>query len=356
MFRRRTLFVLGAGTSAEVNLPLGTQLAQNISRKLDIRFERGYIPAGTGDFELYDLFRNAYSGERDKYQQAAWLIRDGIQLSGSIDDFLDLHRDNHRVVIYGKAAIVKSILEAERQSKLFVNRSGSDINLDFESIADTWFVKFMKMLGRGISRQDVGEIFANVSFIVFNYDRCLEHFLYHALQRLYGIDEPTAQEICGNLHIIHPYGSVGGLSAKGILEVPFGGVGIRDVLKVANGIQTYTEKISDETALSNIKTMVISADAIVFLGFAYHDQNMNMILRNVQKMNLMPVFGTAYGMSLHDTAVVTRQIETLFSPKLTRLFNHPDPSLKIDSPVIIKNDLTCAKLFDHFAKSLPGSD
>jgi hypothetical protein len=27
----------------------------------------------------------------------------------------------------------------------------------------------------------VREIFDNVAFIVFNYDRCIEHFLFHAL-------------------------------------------------------------------------------------------------------------------------------------------------------------------------------
>jgi hypothetical protein len=41
MFKRRTLFVLGAGASAEVDFPLGSQLAKAIGNKLDIRFEGG---------------------------------------------------------------------------------------------------------------------------------------------------------------------------------------------------------------------------------------------------------------------------------------------------------------------------
>jgi len=34
MFKRRTLFVVGAGASAEVKLPVGAQLAKNIGHKL----------------------------------------------------------------------------------------------------------------------------------------------------------------------------------------------------------------------------------------------------------------------------------------------------------------------------------
>ena len=44
-------------------------------------------------------------------------------------------------------------------------------------MVDTWLVKFMYMLGRGVPKENVREIFDNVSFIVFNYDRCVEFFL-----------------------------------------------------------------------------------------------------------------------------------------------------------------------------------
>jgi hypothetical protein len=108
MFDRRTLFVLGAGASAEVEMPVGTELAETIRRKCDIRFERAFHPVGDGDFELFDQLGQTHSREITEYQKAAWLIRDGIQLSSSIDDFLDLHRDNAGVNHLGKAMIVRS--------------------------------------------------------------------------------------------------------------------------------------------------------------------------------------------------------------------------------------------------------
>ena len=274
MFKRRTLFVLGAGASAEVKLPVGAQLAKNISSKLDVRFERGFNPIGSGDFELYEQFKLAYREESKEYQVAAWLIRDGIQLSSSIDDFLDLHRGNAKVNLYGKAAVVKSILEAERDSLLYCNRVKGETTINFDRIADTWLVKFMKILAQGLSRENVAQIFDNVSFIIFNYDRCIEHFLVHALQQLYGLDEKTAQKICSDLHIVHPYGSVGGLPAPGEPGVPFGTTDTRNCLALARGIKTYTEQITYAGDLSAIHAEVLSAQSIVFLGFAYHDQNM----------------------------------------------------------------------------------
>ena len=108
MLKKNTVFVIGAGASKEFGLPVGTELAIAISDKLNIRFDDFQQKLVSGDL---DLFRNV-SNSRDAgvTQQAAWLIRDGIILANSIDDFLDVHRHDEEVVRYGKAAIVKCIL------------------------------------------------------------------------------------------------------------------------------------------------------------------------------------------------------------------------------------------------------
>ena len=207
---------------------------------------------------------------------------------------------------------MKSILEAERKSLLYFNRVNGEQTIDFDRIADTWLAKLMKILARNLPLQNVGQIFDNVSFIVFNYDRCLEHFLAHALQRLYGIEEKAAHEICSHLRIIHPYGSVGRLPAPNDRGVPFGTTDTRDCLNLASGIKTYTEQITDGSDRSTIHAEVLAAQSIVFLGFAYHDQNM-LLLNPGKALDYMPVYGTAYGMSEEDTAVVVRKIERMFA-------------------------------------------
>ena len=66
------------------------------------------------------------------------------------------------------------------------------------------------MLVRGVPKENVSQIFDNVSFIVFNYDRCIEHFLLFVLQNAYGISDREAGKILvEKLRIIHPYGVVG---------------------------------------------------------------------------------------------------------------------------------------------------
>src|SRR5262249_46412954 len=114
MFKRRTLIILGAGASNEANLPCGDELALRISGKLDIKFEGGQYK-GSGDVSLFELFRRAYNKDTNRFLHAAWGIRDGIHLTDSIDNFLDLHRENDHMIHLAKATIAKCILEAEKE-------------------------------------------------------------------------------------------------------------------------------------------------------------------------------------------------------------------------------------------------
>src|SRR5258708_30954140 len=90
MFHRRTLFVLGAGASAEAEMPIGSKLGATIGKKMDIRFEFGTKHIGEGDLQLYGQITNQLRTDVHELQAGGWLIRDGIALSQSIDDFLDL--------------------------------------------------------------------------------------------------------------------------------------------------------------------------------------------------------------------------------------------------------------------------
>lgn len=136
MFRRRTLFILGAGASAEVGFPMGRQLADGIATRLDILFKHGFEQT-KGDAQLYGQFQQKYPQERQEYQAAAWRIRDGVRFASSIDDFLDIHNTDAKVQLIGKAAIVRSILQAEHDSALYFDRNRSQ-KLDFDRVEQTW--------------------------------------------------------------------------------------------------------------------------------------------------------------------------------------------------------------------------
>jgi hypothetical protein len=270
---------------------------------MDIRFESGYKPIGDGDFDLYRSMTDRRRDQVDQFQKAAWLIRDGVRLAPSIDDFLDQHRTNDVANLYGKAAIVKSILEAERNSRLYFAHPRERLNV--EALANTWFVKFMHMLGRNVPKENMSKIFEKVSFIVFNYDRCIEFFLGHALRGLYGVSEGDAFKVVDNLQLIHPYGSAGSLS-----KVPFGGAA--NFRESANEIKTYTELPGAGDVITKVRAAVDRAESIVFLGFAYHTQNM-LMFKPERTDPRKKIYGTAYQMSGSDVHVVSHQLGEFFS-------------------------------------------
>lgn len=190
----------------------------------------------------------------------------------------------------------------------------------------------MYMLCRGIPRENVTQVFEKIAFIVFNYDRCVEHFLIHALKRAYSIRFEDAAALVGKLHIVHPYGSVGDLS-----QVPFGHTRV-NAIQLAASIKTYTEQAGERDVTDKIASEVERAECMIFLGFAYHNQNLQ-ILRPANRPPGKLIYGTTLAMSNSDMTVVHQQLTPLFAPA----------ALYLDK-------LTCAGLFDNYAKSLTGGD
>jgi hypothetical protein len=339
MFTRRTLFILGAGSSYEADLPIGVDLAKVIRKKMDVRFERFTEPIGSGDHGLYAHIAFVHRQHGDAFWHAARRIEAGLGFAQSIDDFLDQHRSDSYVNLYGKAAIVRSVLEAEAKSKLYFDRNAERDAFDPDKFADTWFAKFMYVLGRGVSKENVSGIFENVRFVVFNYDRCVEHFLLNALKRLYNLSDEIASSIIDEAQILHPYGVTGSLR-----EVPFGAP-TANYVALAQGIKTYTEQIAAADVIAQLTDEMYQAACVVFLGFAYHSQNMKM-LNPQTRINASAIFGTAYKMSDSDVNIVTHQLVN-FLPTNVRVQDR----LRM---IHLENKLTCSALFDYYAKSLSG--
>lgn len=105
-------------------------------------------------------------------------------------------------------------------------------------------------------------MFDNVAFIVFNYDRCLEHFLSNALQLVYQISINDAQSILSACRIIHPYGKVAPLFGNG--AVPFGGSDgfDHDCAALSTNVKIFTEQMSDRKSKDDIHEEIASAEQI----------------------------------------------------------------------------------------------
>jgi hypothetical protein len=337
MFKRQTLFVIGAGASQELKMPVGAELAKAIHSKVNLkRGEGGANPSGP-DMAFVEELMIASQKQKTEWLAASRLIHDGILLTHSIDEFLEIHQDNDRVNVIGKAAIAKCILEAERRSSLFYKPQPHRTGLVLLQLENTWHVRFWRRLAQGVTLQNVRQIFDNVSFIVFNYDRCLEYFLLHALQYLFGISDTEAVSILADLTIIHPFGDIGPLT-----KTPFGGPdNLNDLqfIRIAPHIQTYTEA-AEGSKHKEIQVEVARAQCFVFLGFAFHPEAMRLLIPATPLPTLPPVFATALGMSDDDAGLVSQEVASM--------------SPVSQGPIRLRNDLRCTELFDGYARSIAG--
>jgi len=294
----QTLFIVGAGASSEVDLPTGKTLIDIIASKLNYQLTNGCRRQGFGDDDILDIFQQHTQTREgiESYFQAAWRVRDGIIYSKSIDSFMDIHRDDEKIQLCGKLAIVKSILEAERASKLYIERDGGEFH-DLDGLKSTWFFDFARNITDGVRKVEIGRIFEKVSFIIFNYDRCFEHFMFNALQRLYSIDADAAKTVMKTLRIVHPYGTISDLLWQNKEGIAFGFPANRAAMQVmASRIKTYTEQIEKSETLAAMRELVASAHTLVFLGFSYHPENMK-LLGIERAIHAQQILGTAKGIS-----------------------------------------------------------
>jgi len=263
----------------------------------------------------------------------------------SIDSFVDQHRGDLLIEKCAKLAIVRMILRAEHASTLKGPAAGKSYAPQFARLRNTWFAKLWTVLTGSCTVRDLAERLQSFTFVVFNYDRCLEHFLYHSIQNYYGTSSEHAAELLRRVVIHHPYGSTGSLDWQpGQPRMTFGDdPHAVQIHGLSSGIKTFTEG-ADPTAsdIDVIRSKVAEADLVVFLGFAFHNQNLHLLAPSgdsVPNRAMKTYLATAYGMSRSDTNSIRDAI-----PRVLRSTNNLH--------VHVHNDLTCAALFDEYRRTL----
>ena len=196
-------FVLGAGASFEVGMPTGYELKAKIASSLSFKVDV-FGRLGGGDDQLREALHQISQRQgseviRGGHLSAANLIHAGMRQAPSIDNFIDSHRSNPRVAEVGKLAIASEILKAERASKLYVSPTNIYNKLKFEAVEHTWFDAFFQLLTLNAQEQDLPERLKQVQVVTFNYDRTLEHYLFHSIQNYYGCSPAKSAEILANL-------------------------------------------------------------------------------------------------------------------------------------------------------------
>ena len=350
MIKKKILIVVGAGASKEGNLPAGYELKKKIATILDISFEHGFKQT-TGDYIVCGAIQEAINLDNsndtniNSHLYAAWRIRDAMPQAISIDSFIDAHKGDGRLELCGKLAIVRAILEAERNSLLSFQGFGPNQSLDYESLENTWFNNFMQFLTQNCRVEQLEERLSSIGLIIFNYDRCIEHFLFYSLQTYYGIDSDRAAELIRSLEIYHPYGTVGTLPwYKGADAVEFGAEPTsRQLLGLSGCIKTFTEGTEPTSSdVVAIRNRMVNSHVILFLGFAFHQQNLNLMKPKLGEGEVLAgnrrYFGTAKGISESDCDVISSDLQMLFQAK--------------QKNIVLRRDLTCTQLLQEFWRTL----
>ena len=343
MFKSNTLFVIGAGASQEAGLPIGSKLTEKIAALLRFSADHGNLTKG--DHIIYNALRKLTQQEewaQNKFLGSGREVAEAMELAQSIDTFLESHSSNREYVQLGKLGIVRAIAMAESSSKLKPQVNGNS-PFRLTDLTDTWYYSLARQLFNGVQADKPYSAFDNVSFIVFNYDRCLQTFLTRAAQVYFQLNSAQAETLISQVEIIHPYGSLGSIFDGTADRVPFASVDF-DILDVANRIQTFSESCD---LAATIRQRICEAESLVFLGFGFHEQNIALldVSKGIDLFDAPPkrVFATTMGMSTSDEAVVRDQISYALLGR---------PLNKDEESSISTNSGTCAELFSTYWRSL----
>jgi hypothetical protein len=350
MFNKKTVVVIGAGASKEAGLPTGTELKATIATLLDIQLESGHR-VRRGDALIFEaLIARASSDPALKAKvgsllAAARQISEAMPYAISIDNFLDAHRENEKIELCGKLAIVRSILDAERKSPLYVDTRQSNAVMDADSLGATWFASFFQLLTEYSSVGELPQRLEPLSLIIFNYDRCVEHFLFHTLQTYYGIGAERAEELVSSIEIHHPYGIVGRLPWQrgDAPSIPFGGEPQpNELLGLASNIKTFTEsKDPQHGDVASIRERIANAEIVVFLGFSFHKFNMALLRDPEDPASPSPVrvYATTKGISSQDCEIVAGDLQKVLG-------------VQVNLNLTLGNQLSCYQLFQEHWRAL----
>lgn len=305
MFQDRTVFVVGAGASVGLGgFPLGSTLAKTISKNLSKPQGQRYALNDEAIHNLVHKHCSETGANLNKMLSAAALIADGLHHADSIDQFIDMHSHSPEVALLGKWQIAMELLKAEAKSFLYVPPDNSKSRLKFgsDSLAAGWLQPFTRILLSGAHATELDSVGVGLTVICFNYDRCIEQYLTEAISRTLDVSYGTAhRHVYEKLKIIHPYGTLGKLPAERSSSetadgaVPFGSQSA-DPRGVASNLSTFTEEIDDKGQLDSIGDAIAGARNLVFLGFSFGRQNMELLKPSFKVQGLKNVYASTYKM------------------------------------------------------------
>ncbi len=287
MISIQTALVLGAGTSFPYDYPLGSQLIDdilNLGHEDPTEADKQWLELGIEDKDLISEFFASL-----KFSQR-----------NSIDEFLEYRREFDYI---GKIAIALTLIRRENDVQFF--------NVSPE---DHWY----RYLFNKMSTSFEGFERNKISFITFNYDRSLEHFLFLSLKSAYGKTDVECAQKLNLFPFVHVYGSLGPLPWQDPRGRPYGrGATPQQIISESSNILTFSEEATSHPRFKEAISFLSVAEQIVFLGFGYHDANLARLeLHHISGKKLGSGFGlckaekeeieSKWGINIRDTTSVNQ--------------------------------------------------
>lgn len=278
MITESTVFILGAGASVPYGYPSGKQLRWDICKNFVNRI-----------ISLGPIHHHPEPEVKVILEKARPFCEAFFKSStSSIDLFLNRNRDFSEI---GKMAIVASILEAERGSRFREDMPDEYKSQDWYSYL---FHKMTEDLIKPGSYKDFGG--NKVTFITFNYDRSLEHFLYESFTNAFS--SAPKDEIVSQLEwikIFHVYGVVDKLTWQGGSTNYADDYSLTSINELKNNIKLIHERINLDNR--EMERRMRNVSRFYFLGFGYAEENFD-VLRVTKFLNGdQKIYGTTIGMT-----------------------------------------------------------
>lgn len=333
MFRKKTTFVIGAGAGVDIGMPTGAELIDEISKRVNIAFERGQRRTGSATVEQALRMAAGEEGiEPNRLFSAGRMISTGARQMRSIDNYIHTHSHDEAIKICGKIGIVEAILDYEKRCALFMDTKKHPPKFrDGKKAADSWLDQFMHLVvSEVVIQKDLEDIFSNLAIINFNYDRCLEQFMLKSLMDTFAISEGKAAGLISKLLLHHPYGKIAPLPwqtdrGRGL---PLGGdpdFFDYHIQPHAKNIKTYNEEVQESQRLREVRRFLLDSRNVVFLGFHFHSQNVKLIQspESDSRLNIYHTFISTYGRRPPEKEVIAQQVKELLHGK-AETYTHMD--------------------------------
>jgi len=268
MINKNTVFILGAGASSEFGFPLGERLRQEVINTFigNSQETESIAKVLTGnwpeDFKEYIKPINEF----------AYKLKHSVRYS--IDDFLERYQKTYLSI--GKLAIALVLTRYENHDLLFES--------------DNWYRKIYDRMSEGTNIETFSK--NKVSFITFNYDRSLEHFLYITLTHSdEKITEERVKEIINQIPIIHIYGQLDLLPWQDAEGRPYGNpITLKQLKRYKDNINIIFENVTEKvnTNFQKAIDLLKQAEKIYILGFGFHPTNLTRLkLNEIKKRNIV---------------------------------------------------------------------